>query len=57
MRYINLVNVFLYGVTGVLWISNGLRRESGFNVFLGAVWVLGAVIWLVRFYLEKYKGE
>ena len=53
MRYLNLVNVALYGLTGVLWVSNGLRRENGFHIFLGAVWLVGAVIWLVRFHKEK----
>ena len=57
MRYLNLVNAVLYGLTGVLWVSNGLRRENGFHIFLGAVWLVGAVIWLVRFHKEKTKDK
>ncbi len=57
MRHLNLVNVFLYGLTGLLWTYNGFRRGSGFHIFLGAVWLVGAVIWMVRFYKEKQKDE
>lgn len=57
MRHLNLVNVFLYGLTGLIWTYNGLRRGSGFYIFLGAVWLVGAVIWMVRFYKEKQKDE
>ena len=53
MRHGNLVSVFLYGLTGVLWITNGLHKESVFSILVGAVWLIGAV----RLYLDKNKKD
>ena len=56
-RYLNLLNTFLFGLTGVLWIFNGLRDDSVFDFFLGLVWITGAIIWLVRFIKEKDNSQ
>ena len=48
MKRLNLVNAALYGAAGVLWICNSLDNASGFYLFLGLIWLLGAVIWIVR---------
>ena len=51
--WLNLINAALYGATGVLWICNSMERGSGFYLFLGSVWLLGAGIWIVRFCKER----
>jgi len=44
----NLINAFLYGLTGVIWII-------GDRMIVGAVWLIGSMIWLIRFWCEKHK--
>ena len=56
-RYLNLLNSFLFGLTGVIWICNGLRDDIVFDFFLGLVWITGAIIWLVRFIKEKDNSQ
>lgn len=56
-RYLNLLNTFLFSLTGVMWICNGLQDDSIFDFFLGLVWIAGAVIWLVRFFKEKEDSQ
>lgn len=51
-RYLNLLNAILYSVCGVMWIYNGLRDDSVFDLILAVVWLTGGVIWLVRFFKE-----
>ncbi len=52
-RYLNLLNAFLFSLCGVIWIYNGFRDDSVFDVFLAVVWLTGGVIWLVRFFKER----
>ena len=52
-RYLNLLNAFLFSLCGVMWIYNGFRDDSVFDVFLAVVWLTGGVIWLVRFFKER----
>ena len=56
-RYLNLLNAFLFCLTGVIWIGNGLRDDIVFHFFLGLIWIAGAVIWLVRFFKEKDNSQ
>ena len=56
-RYLNLLCAVLYSLTGVMWICNGLRDDSIFEIFLAVVWLAGGVIWLVRFFKEKTIPE
>jgi len=44
----NLINAFLYGLTGVVWIIGG-------RMIVGSVWFIGSMIWLIRFWCEKHK--
>lgn len=52
-RYLNLLNAFLFSLCGVIWIYNGFRDDSVFDIFLAVVWLTGGVIWLVRFFKER----
>ena len=52
-RYLNLLNAFLFSLCGVIWIYNGFRDDSVFNIFLAVVWLTGGVIWLARFIKER----
>ena len=52
-RYLNLLNAFLFSLCGVMWIYNGFRDDSVFDIFLAVVWLTGGVIWLVRFFKER----
>jgi len=56
-RYLNLLNAFLFGLTGLLWIGNGFRDDSVFDFLLGLVWIAGAIIWLIRFFKEKDNSQ
>ena len=57
MKRLNLVNAMLYGATGVLWIWNSMDKVSGFYLFLGLIWLLGAVIWIVRDCKERKDSK
>ena len=57
MKRKNLLNAALYGATGVLWICNSMDNASGFYLFLGLIWLLGAVIWIVRYYKERKDSK
>lgn len=52
-RYLNLLNAFLFSLCGVMWIYNGFRDDSVFDILLAVVWLTGGVIWLVRFFKER----
>ena len=56
-RYLNLLNAFLFSLCGVIWIYNGFRDDSVFNIFLAVVWLTGGVIWLARFIKERNSRE
>lgn len=55
MRSMKLVNAVLFGACAVLWLMNGLREQDVFKYFLSAVWLTGAVIWLVRYFRDNKK--
>ena len=57
MKRLNLVNAALYGATGVLWVCNSMDKVSGFYLFLGLIWLLGAVIWIVRYCKERKDSK
>lgn len=56
-RYLNLVNAFLFSLTGLIWFFNGMREERVFPFFLALVWLSGGVIWLVRFFKENNDSQ
>lgn len=56
-RYLNLLCAVLYSLTGIIWIGNGLRDDSFFDIFLAVVWLAGGVIWLVRFFKERNNSR
>lgn len=55
MHYKNLIIACLYGVCAILWLINGLRDQNVFDFILAAVWLTGAIVWLVRYFKEKKK--
>lgn len=55
-RFLNLICAVLYAATGILWIVNALRDDSVFDLFLALVWLIGAVIWVLRFYKERKES-
>lgn len=56
-RFLNLICAVLYAATGILWIVNALRDDSVFDLFLALVWLIGAVIWVLRFYKERKESQ
>lgn len=56
-KWLNLLNAALYAATGCLWIGNGLEDKSVFYVILGLIWLIGAVIWVVRYILERKESK
>ena len=56
-RYLNLLNAILFGLCGGMWICNGLKDDSIFDLFLALVWLSGCVIWLVRFFKERNNSS
>lgn len=52
-KWLNMINAVLYGATGILWVFNSMEKQSGFYLFLGMVWLVGAVIWILRYHMER----
>ena len=57
MRYIDLMNIFLYGLCAVLWGYRGLTEGSLYYLILAAVWFAGAAIWFVRYFKQNQNKE
>lgn len=57
MHSLNLINAILFGMCAVLWLLNGLREQDILDYLLSALWLAGAVKWLVRYFKEKNKGK
>ena len=55
-RFLNLICAVLYAATGILWIVNALRDDSVFDLFLALVWLIGAVIWVLRVHKERKES-
>ena len=45
---LNILSIICYGLCAAVWLRRGFREADGFYVFLGLVWLSGAVIWVVR---------
>lgn len=56
-KLLNLINAALYAATGILWIGNALEKRSGFYFLLGLIWLIGAVIWIVRYVAERKEAK
>ena len=55
MRHGDLQIVFLYGLCAVLWGYRWLTERSTYSLTLAAVWLIGAVIWFLRWLKSKEK--
>ena len=55
--WLNLLCAALYAATGILWIRNGLRDDSVFDIILALIWLVGAGIWIWRFRIERKESK